>query len=185
MEITIDQQKLLWLDIETTGLRPKSDQILAIGIAITDKDLKIVEEREWFIKHKNLDLNMMNLEVLKMHVNSGLLDQVRRATTGLNDVWEHTKEILQKHYKPDERVIVAGNSVHFDRQFIREHMNPFYATFFYRQVDVSSVKLLVEAWMPDKVLEKTENKHLPLSDIHNSIEELKYYRKLLFGQINQ
>jgi oligoribonuclease len=174
--------KLLWADIETTGLNPKEDLILAVGLVVTDANLRVVDSFERVVAWNASELfrRPISSVVMEMHTKSGLFDKSLASTSGLFEVELSMLEFVKENFKDDEKVLLAGSSVHFDRSFFAGHMPDFYDTLYHRQVDVSSLKVLVGEWAPDLKFYAEDPKHTPLMDIYGSIEELRHYKKMLF-----
>lgn len=175
-------KKLLWIDLETNGLEPRYNNILASGLVVTDQDLNVIAEQEWII-HWYPDLwENANPIARKMHIDNGLWSMIKKSSLDLGDIEQEMLDFVDRHFAPDEQITLAGNSIHFDRSFIAQNMPFFYERFHYRQVDVSSLKILVNLWSPGQEFVSEKPKHLPLADISGSINELKYYKKLLWGK---
>lgn len=186
---------LVWLDIETTGLDFKTSEILEIGIKLTDDDLNVTAENSWLTCPKYGAILNMPPEVRKMHTINGLLQEVQKLSLVDNDYHYVERRIIswladQLSQSPTfvgfgqpVGLILAGSSVHFDRYFLRKFMPNLESRFSHRHVDVSSLKELVQRWCPAeaKYLTSKEKKHRVLSDLDDSIAELKYYRVLMFG----
>jgi len=173
----------IWLDLEMTGLEPKHDRILEIAIVITDKHLNVLTEGPVFAIHQRpAILKLMDEWNISHHTASGLIDRVKksRVTEAIAE-----KEILSflGHYIPPQKSPMCGSSIYQDRRFLYRYMPKLEKYFHYRNLDVSSVKILARKWYP--VIAKgykKESKHQALSDIYDSIEELKYYREHLFRE---
>jgi oligoribonuclease len=168
-------EKLLWVDIETTGLDEKRDLILEVGMAVTDENLEFLDGYSSVIMHKQSDfLTKMDNTVLKMHVNSDLVDEVRKSNqTGLNVEFE-AKQFVKKHFDGSYKPALHGNTVHFDKRFIKYNFPSLDALFNYRIVDVSSLKIFMKRHFGLEC-PKEESKHRVMSDIEHSIREYKFY----------
>ena len=176
-----DQTNLAWLDLETTGLDPESCVILEIATLITDKDLNVIAEGPNLVIHQPEEvLESMDPWAKKQHESSGLLVEVRRSTVSLPQAEEETLAFL-KRYCPPKACPLCGSSICLDRRFLVRYMPRLSAHLSYRHVDVSSIKELVVRWFPDKALKhKRASRHRALSDILDSLEELRYYRDQVF-----
>ncbi|MBK8206819.1 MAG: oligoribonuclease [Planctomycetes bacterium] len=169
--------KLIWIDLEMTGLNPDSDVILEIACIITGADLKPVAEYHAVIFQPEDALERMSPFVRDMHTGNGLINRVRASRTELKEAEAATLALVAKHCKPGEGVL-AGNSIHQDRRFMVRYMPALEGYLHYRQVDVSTLKVLTRAWYPDTPkFEKPGKDHTALADIRDSITELKYYRE--------
>ncbi|MBZ0136837.1 MAG: oligoribonuclease [Planctomycetes bacterium] len=169
--------KLVWIDLEMTGLNPELDVILEIAVIITGPDLEPIEQYEAVIHQPDSTLLTMGAFVREMHTKNGLLDRVRASKTSLSEATDAALALIKKHCAENEGTL-AGNTIHQDRRFLRKYMPPIEAWLHYRQVDVSSLKILTRAWYPDlEKFGKADKDHTALADIQQSILELKYYRE--------
>lgn len=172
-----DDLKLVWIDLEMTGLDPAVDSILEIAVIVTDAELQPLGQYEAVIHQPDSTLLTMSSFVREMHTKNGLLDRVRAAKTSLQEAGAAALALIKQHCAEGEGVL-AGNSIHQDRRFLYRYMPQLEAWLHYRQVDVSSFKVLARAWYPDVPKYGKEDKdHTALADIKESIAELKYYRE--------
>lgn len=164
-----------------TGLDPDKNCIIEIATVVTDKELSVIAEGPVLAIHQSDDvLAAMDEWNTRQHANSGLTERVRASTVTEADAQRLTLEFLRLHVDQGASPI-CGNSICQDRRFLIRHM-PELATFFhYRNLDVSTLKILAKLWLPD-VSARFEKKsvHLALADIHDSIRELRFYREHLF-----
>ncbi|KAF5383405.1 hypothetical protein D9757_006123 [Collybiopsis confluens] len=176
---------MVWIDCEMTGLDPKKDKILEIAVLITNGDLEIVDEGiEYVIRTAKSDLDQMDDWCINQHGKSGLT----KSCLGSKYTREYVSQAVLAYIKrwvPNPRTaVLAGNSVHADRSFLVNEMPELVAWLHYRIVDVSSIKELARRWYKDssrRTVPRTyESDHRALSDIHASIQELKWYRENLF-----
>ena len=176
-----DPQALVWLDLETTGIDDRTGTILEIATIVTDKDLTVVEEGPNLVIHQpDTVLTQMDPWCIEQHGASGLTEASRRSRISMSEAEEATLAFVRACCLRG-RAPLCGNSIGFDRRFILHHMPRFNAYLNYRNVDVSTLKELVERWYPGGV-EKVEKEstHRALDDIRESIEELKRYRATVF-----
>lgn len=174
------KQTLLWLDLEMTGLSPERDEILQVAAMVTDDTLNVVAEgTEYVIHHDASALAHMDSKVRAMHTNSGLLTAVQESQLKIADVEQKLIAYFIEHCKP-HKTLLCGNSIWVDRAFLKKYMPQFEALFFYRMIDVSTIKELASRWYPQLPNFEKQKKHTALSDLHESIEELRYYRKNIF-----
>jgi oligoribonuclease len=164
--------------MEMSGLVPDRDRILEVAMVVTDADLNTIAEAPVYVLHQSDEvLDAMDSWNKSTHGKSGLVDKVRASRLTEADVESRILEFL----KPivGERVApLAGNTVHQDRRFMARYMPLFEAYLHYRIVDVSTLKELAKRWRPDVLAGITkEGKHEALADIHESIEELRHYRR--------
>jgi len=171
---------LAWIDLEMTGLDPENHVILEIATIITDGGLKIVAEGPVIaIYHPPEVFQFMEEWSDRHHTASGLLERCRESRYDNRLAEQESLEFINR-YCPEGRVPLCGNSIWQDRRFLIRHMPRLEAFFHYRNVDVSSIKELVGRWYQDSEPFMKRNAHSALSDILESIEELKYYRKKFF-----
>jgi len=172
-----DQNHLIWLDMEMTGLEPDRDRILEIAIVITDGQLATIAEAPVITVHQpDAVLNAMDEWNRNTHGKSGLIDRVKASPTGEADAETQMLAFLQQHV-PARTSPMCGNSICQDRRFLARYMPQLEAWFHYRNLDVSTLKELARRWRPEvyKGVEK-KGKHEALADIHESINELRHYR---------
>lgn len=172
---------LIWLDLEMTGLNPDKDFILEIATIVTTAQLDIIAEGPVFaIKQADEILDGMDAWNTEQHNNSGLVKRVKASEVDEAEAEMKTLTFIQQ-FVPENQSPMCGNSICQDRRFLWRYMPKLEAYFHYRNLDVSSVKILAQLWAPhvasgtSKVAE-----HLALQDIRDSIEELRYYREHLF-----
>ena len=169
---------LVWLDMEMTGLSPDGDRILELAIVVTDQDLALVAESPaWVVHQSDAVLAGMDEWNQKTHGRSGLIDKVRASAMDEAAVEAAALDFLKK-YSLANHSPMCGNSIGQDRRFMARHMPALEAFFHYRNLDVSTLKELCRRWQPAiyKGFRK-KTRHTALSDIHESIDELKYYRE--------
>jgi oligoribonuclease len=174
--------RLVWIDLEMTGLDPVQHHVIEIATLITDPSLEIVAEGPDLVIHQpDSVLAAMNEWCTHHHTASGLVDKVRASTVSLEEAEARTLEIVQASCAAGTAPL-AGNSVHVDRFFLRHHMPRLEAHLHYRNVDVTSIKELVRRWLPKTFskLPKKSDAHRALDDIKESIAELRFYRDNVF-----
>ncbi|MBW2464379.1 MAG: oligoribonuclease [Deltaproteobacteria bacterium] len=177
-------ERLVWMDLEMTGLDADKERIIEMAVLVTEGDLTLVAEGPDLVIHQSDELlAAMDEWNTTHHGDSGLTDKVKASE--LDDEAAETLilEFLRKHCVA-KRAVLAGNSIHQDRRFIRKYMPRLDAFLHYRQVDVSSVKELGRRWYP-KAMAKSPRKnesHRAMDDIRESLAELAYYRATIFRQ---
>ncbi|GAB09562.1 oligoribonuclease [Gordonia araii NBRC 100433] len=177
------QDKLVWIDCEMTGLDTASDKLIEIAALVTDGDLNILGDGVDIVIHAD-DEALANMPdvVTKMHAASGLTEEVRASTVTLADAEEQVLAYIRKHVTSPGQVPLAGNSIATDRAFLARDMPKLNDYLHYRMVDVSSIKELCRRWYPKIYFGQPAKglSHRALSDIRESIQELRYYRAAAF-----
>src|SRR5574343_910999 len=171
------EQNLVWIDLEMTGLKPDSDLIIEIAVVVTDPTLAIRVEGPVFAIHQtDAVLDGMDNWNKGTHGRSGLIDRVKASTVSEDEAAQAVIDFL-KQYVPANKSPMCGNSICQDRRFLANYMPKLEAFFHYRNLDVSTLKELARRWRPELVSGfKKAQKHTALADIHESIDELAYYR---------
>ncbi len=173
-----NDDNLIWIDLEMTGLDTDADSILEIATIVTDKDLNVLAEGPVFaIRHELDRLEAMDAWNRNQHGKSGLWQQVLDSTTDHAIAEQATLDFLRE-WVPAGKSPMCGNSICQDRRFLHRQMPRLERHFHYRNLDVSTLKELVRRWAPaiGKGFGK-ESAHTALSDIRDCIDELVYYRR--------
>ncbi|HEU0036900.1 MAG TPA: oligoribonuclease [Kofleriaceae bacterium] len=176
---------LVWMDMEMTGLDPSKERIIEIATIITDGNLaEIAVGPELVIHQPDEILAAMDDWNQKHHRASGLVDRVVASTITEGDAEAQTLAFIDAHASKKDRPVLAGNSIHQDRRFIRRYMPSLDNRLHYRMVDVSTIKELARRWFPQQIAKQPPKKdtHRALDDIRESIDELRYYRATVFLQ---
>lgn len=172
------EDRLVWIDLEMTGLDPMHDEIVEIACIVTEGDLTEVDEGvSLVVKPNDAPLASMDQLVVDMHTNSGLIEEIPSGTS-LDVANETVLAYIRSHVPEARKAPLAGSSVYVDRLFLSRYLPDIDAHLHYRIVDVSSIKELTKRWYPRAYFntpEKTGN-HRALADIRESIAELRYYR---------
>lgn len=176
-----NQNHLIWIDLEMTGLNPDTDRIIEAAIVITDGDLNTIAEAPVLVVHQpDSVLDAMDNWNKSTHGKSGLIDKVKASTLSEAEVEAQMVEFMMQHV-PIRTSPMCGNSICQDRRFLARAMPKFEDYFHYRNLDVSTIKELAKRWKPDMAKGvKKHGKHEALADIYESIEELKHYREHFF-----
>lgn len=169
---------LVWVDMEMSGLVPERDRILEVAIVVTDGELNVVAEAPvWVVHQPDEVLDAMDSWNKGTHGKSGLIDKVRASKFNEAEVEAQVLAFLKEHVA-EGTAPLAGNTVHQDRRFMARYMPAFDAWLHYRIVDVSTLKELARRWRPDVLAGIVkDSKHEALADVHESIEELRHYRR--------
>ena len=176
--LPLNDQNLVWIDLEMTGLSPFTDRIIEIAVVVTDPLLTLRIEGPVFAIHQSdAVLDGMDNWNKGTHGKSGLIDRVRAST--VDEAAAQTLVIAWlKQYVPKGKSPMCGNSICQDRRFLAKDMAVLEDFFHYRNLDVSTLKELARRWKP-AVLDgfKKAQAHTALADIHESIDELIHYRQ--------
>ena len=171
-------QNLIWIDLEMTGLDPDTDVIIEMATIVTDSQLNVLAEGpELAIAHSLATLEAMDDWNRNQHGKSGLWRRVLEEGVPLADAEARTLAFL-KEWVPVNASPMCGNSICQDRRFLHRLMPSLERHFHYRNLDVSTLKELARRWAPE-VLEgvRKQSAHTALSDVHDSIGELRHYRQ--------
>ena len=176
-------QNLVWIDLEMTGLYPDRDRIIEIAVVVTDPQLGNRIEGPVFAVHQSdAALDAMDAWNKGTHGRSGLVDRVKASTVNEEQAQEQVIAFL-KRYVPKNTSPMCGNSICQDRRFLANTMPKLEEYFHYRNLDVSTLKELAKRWKPEILAGfKKAQAHTALADIHESIDELAYYREHLLAK---
>ena len=173
-----DQNHLLWIDMEMTGLSPDTDRVIEVAIVVTNSQLETIAEAPVLVVHQPGEiLDAMDDWNKGTHGRSGLIEKIKASRLDEQLVEEKMLAFLTQHVGARTSPM-CGNSICQDRRFLARWMPKLEAYFHYRNLDVSTLKELVKRWRPElaKGLSK-HGRHEALADIYESIDELKYYRE--------
>ena len=173
-----DANRLIWIDLEMSGLNPDTDKVLEIAIVVTDSHLVTVAEAPVLVLHQtDAVLAAMDSWNKSTHAKSGLLERVKASPLDEGAAEARMVEFLGEHVAPGTSPM-CGNSVHQDRRFLARYMPRLEAYFHYRNLDVSTLKELARRWKPEVLAGLVKHgKHEALADIYESIDELRHYRE--------
>jgi len=173
-----DANRLIWIDLEMTGLDPANDVIIEIATIVTDAELQVVAEGPIIAIHQaDSIMNSMDEWNTRQHGQSGLVKRVSESSHDTAAAEAATLEFLNEHLKPGTSPM-CGNSICQDRRFMANYMPTLEAFFHYRNLDVSTLKELARRWKPDILPGfKKQGSHLAMDDIRDSIAEMQYYRR--------
>lgn len=175
-------EKLVWVDCEMTGLDLVNDALIEVAVLVTDGELNVLGDGvDILIRPTDEQLEQMDDFVRKMHTKSGLLDVLPQGGT-MEEATEQVMDYVRTHVPTARKVPLAGNTIGTDRAFLARDMPVFESWVHYRNVDVSSIKELARRWYPKALYQAPvkSGTHRALSDIQESIEELRYYREAVF-----
>ena len=179
--MAVDNENLVWIDLEMTGLEPEQDRIIEIASLVTDKELNILAEGPVMAIHQSDEaLDGMDDWNTNTHGNSGLTQRCRESKINEQQALEKTIEFL-KQYVDKGKSPLCGNTIGQDRRFLVRYMRELDDFFHYRSIDVSTIKELTRRWKPE-ILDGFDKAgaHTALADIRESVAELKYYRQHCF-----
>ena len=175
--MALNDNHLVWLDMEMTGLEPERDRIIEMAMIVTDSNLETVAESPvWAVHQTDAVLDAMDDWNKNTHGKSGLIERVRASTLDEASVEAAALAFMQEYVS--KRVSpMCGNSIGQDRRFMVRYMPALEAWFHYRNIDVSTLKELAKRWRPEVYKSfKKHQKHTALADVHESIDELEHYR---------
>lgn len=174
----VSDSNLIWVDMEMTGLEPDQDVVIEIATIVTDSQLNTLAEGPVIAIHQS-DTILAGMDEWNTshHTASGLVDRVRASTFNEHTASLETIAFLEQ-WVPAGKSPMCGNTICQDRRFMARHMPALEAYFHYRNLDVSTLKILAQRWAPE-IADGFAKKgaHLALDDIRESIEELRYYRE--------
>jgi oligoribonuclease len=173
-----NDQNLVWLDCEMTGLDPERDRIIEIAVVVTGPSLEPRIEGPVFAIHQSdAQLDLMDSWNKGTHGKSGLTDKVRASSITEEDAERQILDFIGQ-YVPKHGSPMCGNTIGQDRRFLVKYMPQLEAWFHYRNLDVSTLKELARRWKPDAYTSfKKRQLHTALADVHESIDELAHYRE--------
>ncbi|MCW2164698.1 oligoribonuclease [Microbacterium hydrothermale] len=177
-----ENDRLVWIDCEMTGLDLAVDELVEIAVVITDFELNVLDPGfQIVIKPDDSALANMGEFVTEMHRSSGLLDEIPHGVS-LADAEFQTLEYIQRFAPVEGKAPLAGNTIGTDRMFLAKYMPRVDRWLHYRNVDVSSIKELSRRWYPRAYFQAPAKNggHRALADIRESIRELAYYRAAVF-----
>lgn len=177
-QLASNQDNLIWLDMEMSGLMPDTDRILELAAVVTDAQLNVIAESPVLVVHQSdAVLDGMDAWNKGTHGRSGLIDKVKASTLDEEAATDAMLAFLKEHV-PAGKSPMCGNSICQDRRFMARYMPRLEQFFHYRNLDVSVFKELSRRWRPDIYAGfKKASRHEALADIYESIDELKYYRE--------
>ena len=183
MDIAAKDNRIVWVDLEMTGLDPSRHVIVEVAALVTDAELNIIDAGVDLVVHAtDAELAEMDDFVTQMHSDNGLLDDIKASTVSIEEAEDAVLALVEKHCDPAHPAPLAGNSIATDRTFIKAQMPRLDAALHYRMIDVSTVKELSRRWFPKAYFNQPAKgmAHRALADIVESIRELDYYRRAVF-----
>ena len=173
-----DNGNLIWIDMEMSGLKSDTDRIIEVALVVTDSQLTVIAEAPVLVVHQSDEvMDGMDNWNKSTHGKSGLIDKVKSSGLTESEVESSMINFLKQHVPPGVSPM-CGNSICQDRRFLARTMPQLESYFHYRNLDVSTLKELAKRWRPEIMAGLTKkSKHEALSDIYDSIEEMKYYRE--------
>jgi oligoribonuclease len=177
-DLAKSDQNLVWLDCEMTGLNPELDRIIEIAVVVTGPKLENRTEGPVLVVHQSdVLLDGMDKWNKSTHGKSGLIEKVKISALTEDEAQEQILAFL-RHYVPKSSSPMCGNSIGQDRRFLARYMPKLETFFHYRNLDVSTLKELSKRWAPEVYKGfKKKQRHTALADVHESIDELEYYRE--------
>jgi oligoribonuclease len=180
--------RLVWIDLEMTGLDVERHRIVELAVAVTDAQLELLDDGLDLVVHQPPEVMAeMDDFVRKMHTKSGLIGEVERSSLTLEGAGTKAIEYIATHVSEPGTAPMCGNSIGVDRRFLNHYLPTLDRYLHYRSIDVSSLKELCRRWYPDvyrRRPSKTEA-HRALADIRESINELRYYRETIMRPVDR
>ena len=174
--MAISDHNLIWGDMEMTGLVPELHRVIEIATIVTDSNLALLAEGPVIAIHQQpAELEAMDEWNTRTHTRSGLVERVRSSAVTEQGATEATLDFLRQ-WVQEGKSPMCGNSICQDRRFMARHMPELEKFFHYRNLDVSTLKILMQRWRPDLPEAPKQGAHQALEDIRESIEELRHYR---------
>jgi len=174
--MTASDHNLVWVDMEMTGLIPEVHRVIEIATIVTDSNLNVLAEGPVIAIHQAPEvLEAMDEWNTRTHTNSGLVARVASSVITEQMATEETLAFLRE-WVSEGKSPMCGNSICQDRRFMARHMPELEKFFHYRNLDVSTLKILMQRWRPDLPEAPKQGAHQALADIRESIEELRHYR---------
>ena len=182
MKTLQSKENLIWIDLEMTGLDPSKEKIIEIATLVTDSDLNILAEGpNLIISQAKEILNSMDEWNQNQHGKSGLIEEVIESNITEQAAEIETLDFISK-YVGEKISPMCGNTVSHDRRFLSKYMPRLEAYFNYRHIDVSSFKEVAVRWMNEAQVYEKKGSHRALGDIKESVEELKFYKKIFMPE---
>jgi oligoribonuclease len=174
MSAAPDSIRLVWIDLEMTGLNAAGDHILEIAAVVTGADLVPLAEVEHVIHQPDDVLERMSARVRRIHGDNGLIEAVRASKTTRAEAERTVLATIARHCPPGEGIL-SGNSVYHDWRFLVRHMPRLEQHLHFRQIDIGTISVLVAAWYPSIEFPRAPTNHRAMADIRASLDELRYY----------
>ena len=182
MKTLQSRNNLIWIDLEMTGLDPHKEKIIEIATLVTDSDLNILAEGpNLIISQAKEILDSMDEWNQNQHGKSGLIEEVIESNITEQAAEIETLDFISK-YVGEKISPMCGNTVSHDRRFLSKYMPRLEAYFNYRHIDVSSFKEVAVRWMNEAQAYEKKGSHRALGDIKESVEELKFYKKIFMPE---
>ena len=176
------KDNLIWIDLEMTGLNPDKERIIEIATLITDSQLNVLAEGPNLIVNQPKSLlDQMDDWNQNQHGSSGLIEGVKKSNVTEQMAEIETLNFISK-YVGSKQSPMCGNTVSHDRRFLIKYMPRLESYFNYRHIDVSSFKEAAVRWMNEAQVYEKKGSHRALGDIKESVEELKFYKKLFMPE---
>ncbi len=166
--------RLVWIDMEMTGLNPATDAILEIAAVVTGPDLVPLVQVQRVVRAPDDMMERMSNRVRMMHTENGLLEKVEAGGIQLRQAEREILDAIAEHAPPGEGIL-CGNSVYHDWKFLVRHMPRLEQHLHFRQIDIGTLAVLVNAWFPALPFRRTATNHRAMGDVLESLSELRFY----------
>jgi len=174
-------ERLLWIDMEMTGLDPETDRVVEVAAIVTDLDFNILGKVDIIFSQTQKFLKLMHKSPWhEEHFNkNGLFKKIEKSKISLKEGEDKLLKFIDKYFEKDIPIILAGNTIHQDRRFIVKQMKKLENRLHYRMLDVSSFKILFSKKYNKSFEHQKMASHLALEDISESIKELEFYTSFI------
>lgn len=181
----VSENRIVWVDLETVGLKPENGQVLEVGIKVTDDALVEISKASWVVHLTDENMTRLDDWALIHHGRNGLLAATRKSEYSMGDVEKMALRYLSLPQTDVEARThpMGGNTIGFDRKWLECHMPDLHSWFHYRSIDVSSFKCAIRMWYPTVPEFVKDDLHRSLPDIEESIAELEFYRRYFFKHV--
>lgn len=179
MSETSDNLRLVWIDLEMTGLNAALDHILEVAAVVTGPDLVPLDQVDMVIFQPDEVLERMSDRVRRIHTDNNLLEEVRASKFMRADAERALLAMVSKHCPPGEGIL-SGSSVYHDWRFLVKFMPRLEQHLHFRQIDVGTIGVLVSAWFPQVEIPRPKTNHRAMSDVRASLEEMRHYCQQAF-----
>jgi len=172
--------RLVWVDLEMTGLNPAYDHILEIAVVVTGADLEPIASIERVIHQPEAVMGVMSQKVRSIHERNGLIDAVNQRGVEIRIAEHDVLSLLGQHTYPGQ-ALLCGRSIDHDWKFLAKYMPRIEQHLHFQRIDVSTMGILVDQWFPGVRYDHQQSPHRAMDDVKMGIDEMRYYCREAFG----